>query len=139
MRSAAVILAGLLAGVLVALGVLAAFLFVGPDPVGLRPTPSPAPSIAASPSASPSPSAPAASPSASPSAAGSGPASASPAASASASASAGPAPSGSNDSQTGFQVGQPAPALVVPQLGAGGADVIATTLDRILPGVTVTP
>src|ERR1700752_428612 len=54
MRSAVAIVAGLLAGVLVALGVLAAFVFVGPDPVGLRPTASPsvAPSLVAVASAS---------------------------------------------------------------------------------------
>jgi hypothetical protein len=41
MRSGVTIVAGLLAGVLVAFGILAALVFVGPDPVGLRPTPSP--------------------------------------------------------------------------------------------------
>jgi cytoskeletal protein RodZ len=72
MRSALLILAGLLTGVLVAVGILAAFVFVGPDPVGLRPTPSAsvAPSVVviASPSVSPaaSPSASFASPSLSP-------------------------------------------------------------------------
>jgi peroxiredoxin len=55
MKTAATILAGLLAGILVAAGVLAAFVFVGPDPVGLRPTPSPSPPVVAS--ASPGPSA----------------------------------------------------------------------------------
>jgi cytoskeletal protein RodZ len=131
MRSAAVILAGLLAGVLVALGVLAAFLFVGPDPVGLRPTPSPQPSVEAS--ASPSPSAsPSALPSQSPSVsappagspspsvstppAGSPSPSVSPAGSASGS----PGPSGSDASQTAFHVGRLAPALVMPQLGTPG-------------------
>ncbi len=56
MRSAVTILAGLLAGVLVAAGVLAAFVFVGPDPTGLRSTPGP--SLAPSPVVivSPSPS-----------------------------------------------------------------------------------
>ena len=38
MKTGVSILAGLIAGVLVAVGVLAAFVFVGPDPVGLRPT-----------------------------------------------------------------------------------------------------
>jgi hypothetical protein len=59
MRAGATILAGLIAGVLVAVGLLAAFVFVGPDPVGLRPTPAPtlvapasaSPSLVASPSA----------------------------------------------------------------------------------------
>jgi cytoskeletal protein RodZ len=128
MRSAAVILAGLLAGVLVALGVLAAFLFVGPEPVGLRSTPSPEPSIAASASPSPVPSiAASASPSPPPSLAAS--ASPSPPASASASPagspsgspapSASPSPSGSDASQTAFGVGRAAPALVVGQPGGG--------------------
>jgi hypothetical protein len=63
MKTGGAILAGLLAGVLVAAGVLAAFVFVGPDPIGLRPTPSPtvaataSPSASAGPSASPAPSA----------------------------------------------------------------------------------
>jgi len=64
MKAALTILAGLVVGILVAVGILAAFVFVGPDPVGLRPTPAPTlvPSAAPSPSASvaPSPSAPAA-------------------------------------------------------------------------------
>jgi hypothetical protein len=130
MRSAAVILAGLLAGVLVALGVLAAFLFVGPEPVGLRPTPSPVPSIAASASPSPVPSIVAsASPSPLPSVAASASPSPLPPASASVSPagspsgspapSASPSPSGSDASQTAFGVGRAAPALVVGQPGGG--------------------
>ena len=108
MKTGLSILAGLFAGILVAVGILAAFVFVGPDPVGLRPTPpptlvpaspSPAPSVAASPSV------PAASASAgpSPSAAGS--------------------PGGSVDPGAAFPIGQPAPALVVPQLGGGTIDL----------------
>ena len=118
MRSAAVILAGLLAGVLVALGVLAAFLFVGPEPVGLRSTPSPEPSIAASASPSPLPSVAA---SASPSPLPPASASVSPAGSPSGSPapSASPSPSGSDASQTAFGVGRAAPALVVGQPGVG--------------------
>ena len=62
MKTALTIVAGLLTGVLVAVGVLAAFVFAGPDPVGLRPTPSPtvtaspipSPSAAASPTLAPS-------------------------------------------------------------------------------------
>jgi cytochrome c biogenesis protein CcmG/thiol:disulfide interchange protein DsbE len=101
MKTGIAILAGLLAGVLVAVGVLAAFVFVGPDPIGLRPTPSPTASAVASPSASVAPSA-------------------SPAPSASS-----PAPSGSGGVQTGFHVGEPAPPLVVPQLGGGTIDLTA--------------
>ena len=108
MKTGLSILAGLFAGILVAVGILAAFVFVGPDPVGLRPTPpptlvpaspSPAPSVAASPSV------PAASASAGPgpSAAGS--------------------PGGSVDPGAAFPIGQPAPALVVPQLGGGTIDL----------------
>jgi cytoskeletal protein RodZ len=125
MKTGGAILAGLLAGVLVAAGLLVAFVLVGPDPIGLRPTPSPtvavtpSPTVAATPSptvaATPSPTVAAtASPSAS-----AGP-SASPAASASASAG---APTGSDAGQTGFHIGEPAPPLVVPQLGGGTIDL----------------
>jgi cytochrome c biogenesis protein CcmG/thiol:disulfide interchange protein DsbE len=101
MKTAATILAGLLAGILVAAGALAAFVFVGPDPVGLRPTPSP--SVAVSPSPSPS-----ASPSLGPSG--------SPAGS--------PSPSAGGSGGTGaFHIGQPAPALSVAQLGGGLVDL----------------
>jgi thiol-disulfide isomerase/thioredoxin len=99
MKTGIAILAGLLAGVLVAAGVLAAFVFVGPDPVGLRPTPSPTVSAAPPPSASPGPSA----------SAESSPAAAS--------------PSGSGGTQTGFHIGEPAPPLVVAQLGGGTIDL----------------
>ncbi|HEX5823286.1 MAG TPA: redoxin domain-containing protein [Candidatus Limnocylindrales bacterium] len=101
MKTGVAILAGLLAGVLVAAGVLAAFVFVGPDPVGLRPTPSPTASVAPSPSASAGPSA-----------------SIGPSASA-------PSPSGSGGVQTGFHVGETAPPLVVPQVGGGTIDLAA--------------
>ena len=99
MKTGLAILAGLLAGVLVAVGVLAAFVFVGPDPIGLRPTPTPAPSVAPPPSAS-------ASPSASTAPSGSS-----------------PVPSGSGEVQTGFHVGEGAPALVMAQLGGGTIDL----------------
>ena len=104
MKTALTILAGLVAGVLVATGVLAAFVFVGPDPVGLRPAPTPTliPSIAATPS--PSPVGPSASPAASP---------------------AGPSASASVDPGAAFHIGQPAPVLVVPQLGGGTIDLAA--------------
>jgi cytochrome c biogenesis protein CcmG, thiol:disulfide interchange protein DsbE len=97
MKTGVSIVAGLLAGVLVAVGILAAFVFVGPDPVGLRPTPVPTliPSVEPSPSASVV------------------------AASASPSASADPGASGSVDPGAAFHVGQPAPPLVVPQVGGG--------------------
>jgi len=107
MKTGISILAGLLAGILVAVGILAAFVFVGPDPVGLRPTPpptlvpatpSPAPSIAASPSV----------PAASPSGPGASPAG---------------SPGGSVDPAAALHIGQPAPALVVPQLGGGTIDL----------------
>jgi peroxiredoxin len=99
MKTGVAILAGLLAGVLVAVGILAAFVFVGPDPIGLRPTPSPTASLEPSPSASVGPSA-----------------SIEPSASA-------PSPSGSSDVQTGFHVGEPAPSLVMSQLGGGTIDL----------------
>jgi cytochrome c biogenesis protein CcmG/thiol:disulfide interchange protein DsbE len=102
MKSGAAILAGFLAGVLVAAAVLAAFVFVGPDPIGLRPTPSPTALAPASPSVGASPS--------------------SSVESAGASAS-GLSPSSSAVAQAGFHVGEPAPLLVVPQLGGGTVDL----------------
>lgn len=103
MASRLAIVAGLLAGVVVALALLAAFVFVGPDPG--RPSASAAASVAQlSPSASPALSG-------SPSPSGSG--------SPSASASAGSGGSGTAN----FHVGQPAPSLVVPQVGGGTIDV----------------
>ncbi|HEY7970362.1 MAG TPA: hypothetical protein VID95_10235 [Candidatus Limnocylindrales bacterium] len=120
MKSALAILAGLLVGVLVAAGVLAAFVFVGPDPVGLRPTPSPSEVVVASPSiapsASPSPEASFA-PSASPSVAPLALPSTAPSGSAPGSGS--PSPGGA--SQAAFHAGEPAPPLVVDQLAAGAA------------------
>ena len=115
MKTGITILAGLLAGVLVAAGILAALVFAGPDPVGLRPTPAPTlvPTVAPSPSASvgPAPS----------SACGS------PAASGSAAAGCGPGASGSPAASANpgaaFHIGQPAPALVVPQVGGGTIDL----------------
>jgi cytochrome c biogenesis protein CcmG/thiol:disulfide interchange protein DsbE len=101
MKTGIAILAGLLAGVLVAAGVLAAFVFVGPDPIGLRPTPSPTVSAAPPPSASVGPSA---------STASSAPA---------------VSPSASGGAQTGFHIGEPAPLLVVAQLGGGTIDLAA--------------
>jgi peroxiredoxin len=105
MKTGVAILTGLIAGVLVATGVLAAFVFVGPDPIGLQPTPSPTPLAADSPS-----------PSASTIPSG--------AASATASGSSA-APSGSAATQAGFHVGELAPALAVSQLGGGTIDLTA--------------
>ena len=127
MRSAVAIVAGLLAGVLVALGVLAAFVFVGPDPVGLRPIASPSVTPSAVPVASASASA-AASASASPAPSGSAVpsgASGSPAPSASVGAAGSPSgsPSGLDASQVGFHVGEMAPPLQVAQLGGGTIDL----------------
>jgi peroxiredoxin len=113
MRSGVTIVAGLLAGVLVAFGILAALVFVGPDPVGLRPTPSPsaAPSLVAvaSPSLSPSPAA----------SASAAPGSGAPCGSAGLGGSAAP----SDASQAGFHVGETAPPLAVSQLGGGTIDL----------------
>jgi cytoskeletal protein RodZ len=125
MKTGGAILAGLLAGVLVAAGLLVAFVLVGPDPIGLRPTPSPTVAVTPSPTVAVTPSptvavtpSPTVAATASPSASA-GP-SASPAASASASAG---AATGSDAGQTGFHIGEPTPPLVVPQLGGGTIDL----------------
>jgi peroxiredoxin len=100
MKTGVSILAGLGAGVLVAVLLLAAFVFVGPDPVGLRPTPAPTllPS-AATPSVEPS---------------------------VVASASAAPSPGTPSDAvQDGFHVGELAPPLIVAQVGGGTIDLTA--------------
>jgi cytochrome c biogenesis protein CcmG, thiol:disulfide interchange protein DsbE len=100
------VLAGLLAGLLVAGALLVAFVFVGPDPVA--PSASPAPSDIAQ----ASPSAPAATSSPPLSSPVSGPVS-------------GPlsGPAGSPGVTENFHIGQPAPALVVPQVGGGTIDL----------------
>jgi peroxiredoxin len=121
MRTGLTILAGLLAGGLVAIGVLAALVFVGPDPVGLGRTPPPAVAPSAEAAASPSAAAsPPASPGASAWAGSSG--SAGPSGSAG-SASPAASPSGSSNVEADFHVGQPAPALAVPQVGGGTIDL----------------
>jgi thiol-disulfide isomerase/thioredoxin len=102
------IVAGLAAGLLVAVGVLAAFIFVGPDPIGLRPSPAPSQVAGASASAS---------------AAGSPLASGSQGPSGSGAEGSG-GPSGSA-AASGFHVGQPAPPLVVQQVGGGTIDLAA--------------
>ena len=101
------IVAGLAAGLLVAAGVLAAFIFVGPDPIGLRPSPSPSQVAQASASAS-VPGSPVASISPGPSGSG-------------AVGSGGP----SGGVTSGFHVGEPAPPLVVEQVGGGTIDLAA--------------
>jgi thiol-disulfide isomerase/thioredoxin len=100
------IVAGLVAGVVVALALLAGFVLVGPDPGGAVASGPPSASASSAPSASarPRPSA-----------------SASPSVSAPASGS--PAPSGGSAVTTNFHVGQPAPALLVPQVGGGTIDL----------------
>lgn len=98
------IVAGLLTGVAAAALVLGGILFLAPVP-GAAPTPPPSASLAVEP-------APGSSPSAS--------------ASASTSTSAGPSPSasaGSAEPGAAFHVGEPAPALVVPQVGGGTIDL----------------
>lgn len=96
------IVAGLLTGVAAAALVLGGILFLAPVP-GAAPTPPPSASLAVEPTPGLSPSA-----------------------SASASASAGPSPSastGSAEPGAAFHVGEPAPALVVPQVGGGTIDL----------------
>ena len=101
MKTGITILAGLLAGILVAAGILAAFVFVGPDPIGLRPAP--APTLIPPTPVPPTPA---------------------PSASASVAPSASPAGSpASGDPGAAFHIGQPAPALIVPQLGGGTIDL----------------
>jgi thiol-disulfide isomerase/thioredoxin len=95
------IVAGLLAGLLVAAALLVAFVFVGPDPA--RPTPAPSGSGTAEES-SPSP---AASVSAPASVAGS------------------PASPGASTATENFHVGQAPPPLAVPQVGGGEIDLAA--------------
>ncbi len=101
------IIAGLLAGIAVALLVLGGILAFAPEP-GTAATPAPVPSVAI-PILSPSP----AGGSTSPIASGSG---------ASPTAGGSDAPSGSGGTSL-FHVGEPAPALVVPQVGGGTIDL----------------
>ena len=95
------IVAGLAAGVIVALALLAGFVFVGPDPRGAR-----------------------TSPSVSPSASVSVPPTASPTVSASPSPSSTTAASGSGIVEN-FHIGKSAPKLVIPQVGGGTIDLAA--------------
>lgn len=98
--------AGLLAGVLVAVLALGGIVALAPEP-GAAATPLPQPSVAL-PGRSPSPSA-----------GSSAPASADP----SASASVVPSASASGGSGALFHIGEPAPPLVVPQVGGGTIDL----------------
>jgi thiol-disulfide isomerase/thioredoxin len=97
------IVAGLVAGVLAALALLAGFVFVGPDPGG-RPAASSA-SVSASAAVSPSP---LASPVPSASASGGSPTA---------------PPSAGSGATENFHVGEAAPPLLVPQLGGGTIDL----------------
>jgi len=107
MASRLSIVAGLLAGVVVALALIAGFVFVGPDPGR------PSASSASAPAAQVSPSA-------------SQVASASPSGSAVTGSPSASASAGSGGSETAnFHVGQPAPSLVVPQVGGGTIDIAA--------------
>ena len=95
------VLAGLLSGILVAALVLGGIFVLAPEGIALGPTPSPQPSPSSS---APSPSgSPSAGPSTNPGASGSP----------------GASPSGS----ALFGIGQPAPPLVVPQVGGGTIDL----------------
>lgn len=109
------IAAGLLAGVAVAGLVLGGLVLMGPAPTA-PPHVTPAPSVAAEPSASASPSV---APSTSPAASASVSASASATGSASASASGSPSAS----LATLFDIGKPAPKLVLPKVGGGTLDL----------------
>jgi thiol-disulfide isomerase/thioredoxin len=108
------VLAGLVAGVVVALAVLAGVILAVPAPV--RPTPTAAPPSASAAAVSPSPSA-SASVAPSPS----------PSASPAPSVSAAPSPSGSpaSSAAANFHVGQAAPPLSVGKVGGGTIDLAA--------------
>jgi thiol-disulfide isomerase/thioredoxin len=103
------IAAGLAAGVLVAFSILGGVIVLGPAvlPPGLPASPSASPSagVSVAPSGGPSGSIPVAS------------------GSAGASGSPGPSASGSGGQETLFHIGQPAPTLVVPQVGGGTIDI----------------
>ncbi len=103
------ILAGLLAGVAVALLVLGGILAFAPEP-GAATTPAPLPSTSIP------------NPSLSPSGAGPSPIASGPVASPSAGGSAGP-PGPSGSAAGLFHIGEPAPALSVPQVGGGTIDL----------------
>lgn len=93
------IVAGLAAGVVVALALLAGFVFVGPDPGGARSSPSGSPSAVPSPTASQV-------------AVTQPPATSTPVASGS-------------DVAENFHISEPAPKLVIPQVGGGTIDLAA--------------
>ena len=99
------IAAGLAAGVIVALALLAGFVLVGPDPGGARSSVAPSTSPSAVPSATGTPVAPTG-----------------PAGSPSPSASSTAAASGSGVVEN-FHIGEAAPTLVIPQVGGGTIDL----------------
>jgi len=107
MKTAATIIAGLLAGIVVAVAILAAFVFVGPDPVGLRPTPPPSTVPSASPAAP--------SPSVAPSAASGSPTA--------------PGSPGASGGSSAVQIGQPGPALAAGRVGGGTIDLTSAADD----------
>jgi thiol-disulfide isomerase/thioredoxin len=113
MRSGLAILSGLLAGTLVAGGLLASVLLYTPGTGALgpaEPSPDPSPSAPASPSGPPT-----ASPSASPTPAAAPSPSSTPES---------PSPSPSDDGLAGrFHIGEPAPPLVVARVGGGQIDL----------------
>jgi cytochrome c biogenesis protein CcmG/thiol:disulfide interchange protein DsbE len=94
------IAAGLVAGVIVALVLLVAFVFVGPDPGGPRASASASASPVAVASGSPGPSA--------------EPSGGSPS----------PVVSGGSGDVPNFHIGDPAPSLIVPQVGGGTIDLV---------------
>ena len=113
MRPALAIVLGLVSGVVAAALIMGAILAFAPDPLTVVPTPS---AVAA--------------PSASASVASDGPDSSTPPAGTSASPSGAPSASpsaasgaSSDDSSALFHIGEPAPALVIPQVGGGTIDL----------------
>jgi cytochrome c biogenesis protein CcmG, thiol:disulfide interchange protein DsbE len=94
------IAAGLVAGVIVALALLVAFVFVGPDPGQPRASASASPAAEADASGAPSPSA------------------------VPSGASASPIASGGSGAVPNFHMGEPAPSLIVPQVGGGTIDLV---------------
>jgi thiol-disulfide isomerase/thioredoxin len=93
------IAAGLVAGVIVALVLLVAFIFVGPDPGGPRASAAASASPAAEASGAPSPSA------------------------VPSGGSSSPVASGGSGEVANFHMGEPAPSLIVPQVGGGTIDL----------------
>ncbi len=101
------ITAGLVTGILAGAALIGGILLLAPSPPPPEASPSPVPSTAATASPLPSPSAETSPPETSPTAAAASPG-------------ASPVPSGGD---SGFGVGEPAPVLVVPQVGGGEIDL----------------